>query len=258
VLILLPPSETKRAGGDQDTRLDLAALSLPELTRARRETLRDLRALSRDRAGAIAALRLGPTQHAEVAINRSIGTSPTMPAIDRYTGVLFDALDAASLSPSEREHLGRTVLIHSAALGPVGALDAIPAYRLSHDSRLPGRSLRAIWSTPVAEVLARRPGLILDARSEGYAALGPAPAHDRSIFLRVVAAHPDGRRRALNHFNKHAKGLLARALGVSEAEPDSVDDLIDWGAATGFRLERSADAARAELLLVTEEPSPRS
>ena len=61
-----------------------------------------------------------------------------MPAIDRYTGVLFDALDAPSLDADAREFARETVVVHSALFGLVGALDEIPAYRLSHDSRLPG------------------------------------------------------------------------------------------------------------------------
>ena len=61
-----------------------------------------------------------------------------MAAIDRYTGVLYDALDAASLDASARRWLGRHVLIHSAPLGPVGALDRIPAYRLGAAASLPG------------------------------------------------------------------------------------------------------------------------
>ena len=54
--------------------------------------------------------------------------------------------------------------------------------------------------------------MILDLRSEGYVDLGPAPARADSVFVRVVSVEDDGRRRALNHFNKHAKGRFTRAL----------------------------------------------
>lgn len=249
MLILLPPSETKWPGGAPGTRLTLSALRYPELTDARRATLDAVAALAHDHEEAVAALKLGPRQHHEVAKNRVLETSEVLPAAERYTGVLYDALDAASLPEAARAHLGRHVVIHSAILGPVGALDPIPDYRLSHDSRLPGRRLKAVWADAAAAALAGEAGLVLDARSQGYAALGPAP---HAVRLEVVAEGADGRRRALNHFNKHAKGELARAVALSGETPGSVAELIDWGAAHGFRLEARESTSSVEL--VTSAP----
>ncbi|HWH97496.1 MAG TPA: peroxide stress protein YaaA, partial [Pseudolysinimonas sp.] len=174
MLIILPPSETKRDGGDGPP-LDLAALSFPELTGARRQALAALKALSRNLSAAAGMLRLGPSSATEAARNRVVTTSPTMPAIDRYDGVLYDELDAASLSIDARRFAAQHLAIGSALFGLCGALDPIPGYRLSHDSRLPGTTLGKIWRAPLTAVLASREGLVLDMRSEGYAALGPAP-----------------------------------------------------------------------------------
>jgi Uncharacterized protein conserved in bacteria len=236
VLVLLPPSETKRTGGEPGSRLRLPELRYPSLNRQRRQTLAAVRSLARDHEASVTALRLGPRQHDEVAKNRRITSSPTMPAVDRYTGVLYDALDASSLPAASREYLGEHVTIHSAVLGPVGALDAIPDYRLSHDSRIPGIRLRALWAEPVGRAIASAEGLIIDARSESYAALGPSPAH--AVFLRVVTETPDGAHRALNHFNKHAKGAFVRALAEDLTCPADVPELIDWAAQRSIRLER--------------------
>ena len=52
MLILLPPSETKRTGGPEGTRLDYAALSWPELTQPRRAAVEGVRKLSRNLAAA--------------------------------------------------------------------------------------------------------------------------------------------------------------------------------------------------------------
>jgi uncharacterized protein len=240
MLILLPPSETKRVGGEEGTKLDYARLRFAELHRPRRKVVRAVQELARDADAAVTALRLGPTQRGEVAHNRAVTRSATMPAVDRYTGVLFDALDASTLPPSARAYLAEHVVIHSAILGPVGALDPIPAYRLSHDSRIPGLRLKQHWAAASTAVLASHSGLILDARSEAYAALGPVPSGAHSAFLRVVTEAGGGKRRALNHFNKHAKGALVRELALSLCVLESVDELIDWGANRGIRLERGA------------------
>lgn len=238
--LILPPSETKVAGG-QPQALDLARLAFPALAAERAALVNALERLAIDEAASIKALKLGATQHALVAQNRDISGSPTLAAIDRFTGVLFDGLDAASLSEQGREFAGAHLLIHSALLGPIGALDRVPSYRLSHDSRVPGISLKRYWARAVTAELATLEGLVLDLRSEGYAALGPLPQRADSVFVRVFAEGEHGVRRALNHFNKLAKGQFARAVLESGESFASLDELIEWAAMVGWRLERSAE-----------------
>lgn len=240
MLVLLPPSETKRIGGIEGTRLDYAALSWPELTPQRRAAVEGLRRLSRNLAAATGALRLGGTQAAEIARNRVILTSPTMPAIDRYDGVLYEGLDAATLTSEQRAFAGRHLAIASAAFGLTGGLDPIPAYRLSHDSRLPGLSLLRLWRAPLAALLASTEGLLLDLRSEAYAGLGPLPKRPDAVFVRVVSEDDTGRRRALNHFNKKAKGEFTRRLVEAGVDHPDVAALLTWATRSGVRLERGA------------------
>jgi cytoplasmic iron level regulating protein YaaA (DUF328/UPF0246 family) len=237
VLLVLPPSETKRDGGDGPP-LDLAALSFPELTTQRRAALAALRTLSRSVSGSLDALSLGPALRFEVDRNRAVRASPTMPALERFTGVLYDGLDAATLSAAEREFAADHVLIHSALFGLVRADDPIPAYRLSHDSRLPGLSLRKHWRDAVASSLASQPGLVLDLRSESYANLGPTP--ESATYLRVVSESASGRRIALNHFNKKGKGEFTRAVIAAGIDHATVDELVAWAAGAGIRLEAGA------------------
>ena len=239
MLLVLPPSETKRDGGVDDAALDLAALGYPALTLPRRRAIAALRALCRNVAAARSGLRLGSTQRFEIDRNRSLTTSPVMSAIDRYTGVLYDGFVAATLTPDQRIFAEDHVVITSALFGVLRAGDPIPAYRLSHDSRLPGMPLRRHWSEPVSAALATHEELILDLRSEAYAALGPAPAS--SFSLRVVSENERGRRVALSHFNKQGKGEFARAVVAAGIDHGSVDSLLGWAAASGIPLERGAE-----------------
>jgi cytoplasmic iron level regulating protein YaaA (DUF328/UPF0246 family) len=245
MLILLPPSETKRTGGDESRVLDYAALSFPGLTKPRRVAVEAVRKLSRNLGAATIALKVGGTLAAEVARNRVILTSPVMPAIDRYDGVLYEGLDAATLSADQRTFAGAHVAIASAAFGLTMALDPIPAYRLSHDSRLPGVALGRLWRAPLSAVLAGSEpagseGLLLDLRSEAYAGLGPSPDRENAVFVRVVSEDSSGRRRALNHFNKQGKGEFTRRLIETGVVHADVDALLAWAAAEGIRLERGA------------------
>lgn len=237
MLILLPPSETKRDGGSGPA-LDLATLSFPALNPARRQALTALRALSRNLRAAAGMLRLGSSSATEAALNRVVETSPTMPAIDRYDGVLFDALDAGTLPEPARQFAAEHLAIASALFGLTRALDPIPRYRLSHDSKIPGPTLKKIWRTPLKAVLAEQTGLIIDLRSEGYVGLGPAP--ESSVYIRVVSEGADGRRRALNHFNKKGKGEFARRLLLAGIAHRDRESLLDWARGEGIRLEPGA------------------
>lgn len=255
LLLLLPPSETKRDGGAAGSALDLDALLHADDAAVRDARLATLAALEQlvagDDAQAARALGVGhKIAEAELARDRALRTSPLMPALERYTGVLFDALDAPTRSAPARERAGRHVRIHSALLGLIGAEDAVPAYRLSHSSRLPGGPLKRRWAPVIGPVLERHEGPVVDLRSEGYAALGPLPARADALFVRVVAESADGAVRALNHFNKKSKGLFVRDLLEQGSVPASVEGLIAAAAGTGWTLRHGAPG---ELELVARE-----
>ena len=234
MLVILPPSETKRDGGAEGSSLDLTALAFPSLNPQRTAALAALKKLSRSDEESTAALGLGPKQRFEIDRNRALHNSPTMIAMDRFTGVLFEGLAPESLNADARDWLARNVVVHSALFGLVGAGDPIPAYRLSHDSRLPGVALRKHWAPAISAALAKHSGLVLDLRSEAYANLGPAPAG--AHYLRVVTEGPNGQKRALNHFNKKGKGEFVRALAQSGVDHVDVAGLIEWAGSRDIQL----------------------
>lgn len=217
--------------------LDLGGLSFASLARQRGEVMTEIRRLSRSVSGSMAALSLGPTQRFEVDRNRTVSTSPVMPALDRYTGVLYDALDVESLDAGAREFADDHLVIHSALFGLLRGSDPIPAYRLSHNSRLPGLSLRRHWRQAVTEALVATDSLVIDLRSDSYIALGPAPAS--AVTVRVVSEDARGRRTALSHFNKAGKGRFARSLVESGIAHADVDSLLEWAASRDIRLDRT-------------------
>ncbi|MFS2241051.1 YaaA family protein [Microbacterium sp. OR16] len=242
--ILLPPSETKRPGGSGGP-LRLESLALPALTPQRAELIDALVALCADESEARRVLKLSERQAGEVERNRMLRAAPTMAAIDRYTGVLYDALDAASLDRQARHWLGEHVLIHSAPFGPIGALDEIPVYRLAAGTSLPGiRALRRHWAQATSEALTAA-GFVLDLRSESYVALGPVAGVVPSTYVRVVT--DEGR--ALNHFNKRGKGALVRALATTRPRARSAGALLRWAEQNGIRMRESADAGVLELVV---------
>ena len=245
-MILLPPSETKRPGGD-GAPLDVGALALPALSGPRDAVVDALVALSADPERARRVLKLSARQLGDIAHNAVLRSAPTMPAVDRYTGVLYDALDAISLDDDARDWLGAHVRIHSAPFGPVGALDGIPQYRLAAGASLPGvPPLRRHWADATTAALGESgDAFVLDLRSEAYAALGPVPATVPSAYVRVVTETG----RALNHFNKKSKGLLVRALAETRPEVRSVDALIAWATSSGRVIRPAGRPGEIELVV---------
>jgi cytoplasmic iron level regulating protein YaaA (DUF328/UPF0246 family) len=164
-----------------------------------------------------------------------------MPAIHRYTGVLYDALDIESLRGTAVSRAHARLAVGSALFGLVRADDPIPAYRLSAGSKLPGQpTLAARWRPVLESVLAdiATEELVVDLRSGSYEALGRLST---AVHVDVVAEHADGHRTVVSHFNKAHKGRLARALVSSRAEPDDAAKVAAIARRAGMRVERDGN-----------------
>jgi cytoplasmic iron level regulating protein YaaA (DUF328/UPF0246 family) len=240
VIVLLPPSETKRIGGDGPA-LRVEALSFPTLGPLRETLIGELVGLAADKPSCRRALGISASQDAEIERNTELRSAPTRPAINRYTGVLYEALDIKSLRGSAAVRARARLAVGSALFGLLRAEDAIPAYRLSATSKLPGQpTLAARWRPLLEPVLAEtaRHELVVDLRSGSYAALGKLPG---AVKVDVLAEHHDGRRTVVSHFNKAHKGRLARALATTRSEPDDAAAVATIARRAGMRVERRGD-----------------
>ncbi|WP_392545349.1 YaaA family protein [Oryzobacter telluris] len=221
MLILLPPSESK-SNRRRGKPADPATWSFPELGPTRERVAAALATAS----GAPDALDvLGVTEglRDEVARNLALATAPSTPAAEVYTGVLYDALDLASLDTAARRRANRWLVVVSALHGAVRPTDRITAYRLSMAVTLPGvgalaGAWRPVLDTVLPEAVGR--GVVVDCRSAAYAAAwrpGKDLAH-RWVQVRVPGA---------SHMAKHTRGLVARHLCVAGVAPRSVPALAD-------------------------------
>ncbi|USQ78425.1 peroxide stress protein YaaA [Ornithinimicrobium faecis] len=230
MLILLPPSESK-TGRTRGRPLDLERLSLPGLTAARAALLGPVAEVS-GRPAAADLLGVSPNLTEEIARNTRLTTAPSVPTADLYTGVLYDALDLASLDATARRRANRRVLVISALFGALRLTDRVPPYRLSMAVNVPGVGpLAGHWRQPLAQelpaVVGR--GLVIDCRSSTYAAAW-VPQGDlarRWVQIRVPGA---------THMAKHTRGLVTRALCQSQQDPRTPSGLAEV-LAEAFRVE---------------------
>lgn len=225
-LILIPPSEAKAPGGDGPPWTEDTSV-LAELDGPRRAVLRALGRSHPARCG------------------------PTLPAIDRYTGVLYRELDASTLRGTPRRRLHRNVLIASGLFGLVAPTDPIPEYKLKMGARVePLGKLSTWWRPHLTEALTPRVqrAVVWDLLPNEHAAALDWPS--LTPHLRVTVRFCDRHDKTVSHWNKLLKGSIVRWL----AETGATDprDLIDFDHPQGYRLDESAssfDGAHHQLVL---------
>ncbi len=239
MLILLPPSEGKTAPA-RGPKLAPGSLGYLGLKAARQSVFDAVIALCEgEPAKAAKVLGIGPQQRDLIVANAALRSAPAAPAIEVYTGVLFEALDFASLPAAVRKRADSRVAIASALFGLLRPSDKIPAYRLSGDTTLPGLgTLASVWKEAVQSELSSTRGPILDLRSSAYVKLGPVPdgAAQRAFVGRVLLERDD-KRSVVSHFNKATKGRLTRAVLQQSTVPKSIDDVPGFLTDLGFRSE---------------------
>ena len=186
------------------------------------------------------ALKLGPKSIDELA-NNVFRDAELMPAIDRYTGVLYSATGVADWTPNQRDWAAAHVFIHSALFGIISSADPIPAYRLSYDTRLSGLPLKDFWLDSLGSAITEMAAgdWVLDARSGGYRDLAPIPPDVPSYYLDVVSANGG---KALNHFNKIHKGELIAALVAQSPHVETPEAFVSWANSVGIDVRHTLDS----------------
>ena len=244
-LILLPPSEGKAAGGG-GSHWSTGSMAI-DLDRERRAVARTLKvAMGGTEASRRKLLDVtGPSLARATEANKKALTAPTTPAIERYTGVLYDAIDHRSLSKPERRRLDSSVVILSGLWGLVTPADPIPDYKLKMGAALPPMGkLSTWWREPLTERLlklaAERP--IWNLLPNEHAAAWRPPADREQWTVRFLDRTADGSLVAVSHDNKSLKGALVRYLMANPTATPA--DIRRWKHPAGYRYASSATETR--------------
>lgn len=209
LVVLLPPSEGKVPGGS-GVAWEPESGEFGSLARQR---LRIANALRRARGGTKRLLGAdGELLARAKAANRTLVGSPTMPAWQRFNGVVWESLGPSELSAAAARRADAGVFVVSAVLGLSAWNDPVPDFRLKLSVPLPplGR-LSAYWREPLSA--------ILNDRLAGHTVVDLLPNEHRAAWVsdptryqlsRPVLATRDGK--PAGHAGKATKGRLAHAL----------------------------------------------
>ncbi len=142
-------------------------------------------------------------------------TKPT-PAIHVYTGVLYQALGWATLSPAACKRAASAIVIISAKYGAVRTDQLIQSYKAKIDNN-------AIRDRVAAVLDPIKTPLIVDCRSSTYKTVWHSPV-DKTVEI-AVSTVVDGERKVITHMSKKTRGEIARALLQSRSIPKTPEDL---------------------------------
>jgi len=167
-----------------------------------------------------------------MAENAELDTAPTLPAIERYTGVMYDAIDHQSLDSDAQEVFGNSVIIMSGLFGMVRPYDMIPAYKLKMGGKLlRGKTCSAVWKRAITKTLAEsaEDSVIWDLLPiEHSAAWDSSRVPYKTRFtVKFLERNAAGEMRTINHWSKLLKGALIRHLVSNADAAGSADSALD-------------------------------
>jgi len=137
--ILFSPSETKTTLKDASS-ITSCSFIFQKLFEKRSEVLRHYQHILDEKDPVVLSKLFGFKDSAKIKpyLDENIFSSFTCKAIERYSGIAYDHLDYASLTPYAKHFIENNVMIFSNLFGPLLAGDFIPEYKLQQGESLQG------------------------------------------------------------------------------------------------------------------------
>ncbi|SVE14764.1 uncharacterized protein METZ01_LOCUS467618, partial [marine metagenome] len=146
--------------------------------------------------------------------NQDIFNSPCAPAIERYTGVVYEHIDWLSLSEKSKKYMEKHVIIFSGLFGMLTPLTPIPDYKL----KMNVLSLQHHWNPILTEALQNEKSIIDLLPQVHRKAYQPNKKNVTPVDFLIINK---GKKTAAGHFGKAVKGEFIRYM--SENNVTSVD-----------------------------------
>ncbi|MFW5501182.1 MULTISPECIES: YaaA family protein [unclassified Maridesulfovibrio] len=205
-IILIPPSEGKAEGGHNAPLKAVSGITadlIEAIKKADPKKLYGLKEKALEKA---------------ITANREVLSSKTMPAIERYTGVVYDAIDYQTLK--NKSDFDEKVLIVSGLFGLVRPTDLIPNYRLKIDKLKSAK----LWVDSNSEQLKNK--FVIDLLPQAHK---KAVKYENGIEVEFVLKKA-GKKMPAGHQGKHIKGRFVRWLIENNiTDPKQLKDFEEDG-----------------------------
>ena len=243
--ILLAPSETKKEGGEGKFKLE--SLMLSQLTPAREELFEEYNKIVTSNNLEQLSKMFGLKKEADILkYTKDISASPTLKAIQRYTGVAFDHLEYDSLEQAAQEYIDKNVILFSNLFGVVKADDKIPLYRLKQGENIdelnPVNAYKTALKEPLDEYLKNEE--ILDIRAGFYDKFyKPNKQYTTLKFLKGG--------KVVSHWAKAYRGIILKHIAQNQIK--SIPDFIAMPIEGLALLEIRESRQKQELIYTIED-----
>lgn len=196
-MILIPPSEGKTQGGNSS-----------KLTILREETSNLIKELQTHPNQQKLLGVKGKALEKAIEINKNILTTNTMPAINRYSGVVYKAIDYETLSTKEKDNFNKKIRIISGLFGMLSPTQLIPNYKL----KIEKLNSANIWKPIITKEL--KNNFIIDLLPKAHQ---KALEYENGIQVDFVI-EKQGKKIPAGHNGKHIKGRFIRWLIKNNVE----------------------------------------
>tara|TARA_Y100001970_G_C14002674_1_gene734220 strand:+ start:85 stop:783 length:699 start_codon:yes stop_codon:yes gene_type:complete len=142
--------------------------------------------------------------------NQSIFKEKCVPAINRYTGVVYSNIDWENLSDKAQSYLQKHVFIFSGLFGMVSPLTPIPNYKL----KMNVLSLQHHWNPILTEALSHE-DFIIDLLPQVHR---KAYTPNKNVYKVDFSVIKKGKKTAAGHFGKAVKGKFIQYLAENNIQ----------------------------------------
>tara|TARA_Y100000590_G_scaffold280432_1_gene315039 strand:+ start:333 stop:1034 length:702 start_codon:yes stop_codon:yes gene_type:complete len=140
--------------------------------------------------------------------NQDIYNSQCIPAIERYTGVVYEHINWSSLSEKAKKFMEKHIRIFSGMFGMLTPLTMIPDYKL----KMNVLNLQHHWSPLLTEELAKE-DIVIDLLPQVHRKAYKAGKNVVRIDFSVITK---GKKTAAGHFGKAVKGELIKYIATNQ------------------------------------------
>ena len=213
--ILLAPSESKKAGGEQN--FNPSSLLFEDLVPHRMKLLHTYTNVQQQGDMQILSKMFGIKKEADILKHKKdIIHELAMKAIERYTGVAFNYLDYNELDTSAQKYIDDNVILFSNLWGPILASNQIPEYKLKQGEPVADIKTEKFYHQHSAHLVEAylKDEEILDLRAGFYDKFyKPTKAYTTLKFIK------DGK--VVSHWAKAYRGIVLREIakvGITSIE----------------------------------------
>ena len=215
-IVLIPPSEGKIDGGSFPG-LNIETMGLSSLSKKRRDLIEVLQSTMKSSQNLNKILGVkGVALEKAIADNLAIYDAPTMPAIKRYNGVMFDSIDYTGFGETERQIFDDNVFIMSGLFGIISPHENIPNYKLKMGAVLPGLASCAYeWKPYITEIIAEtaKDSVIWDfLPNEHSSAWDERNVNYLKRYTIKFVQNKGGKLKTLSHWSKALRGAFIQYL----------------------------------------------